>query len=147
MDKIHYVDFDGTLAFFDIWYGPDHLGAPIPTMVEKVKEWLSKGDRVVIYTSRLTPSEEFYTKDFDKVRRDIEEWCVKYIGVKLPITNIKSYATKYYDDRTRRIVRNTGLTVEEAIYRNIEIERANNSSKEEALNNIQNYIKILIEED
>jgi hypothetical protein len=29
------VDLDGTLAFYDEWIGPEHIGAPIPGMVDR----------------------------------------------------------------------------------------------------------------
>lgn len=31
------VDLDGTLAFYDSWRGIDHIGAPIPLMLQRVK--------------------------------------------------------------------------------------------------------------
>lgn len=37
------VDLDGTLAHYDGWKGADHIGEPIPAMVERVKQWLSEG--------------------------------------------------------------------------------------------------------
>lgn len=112
------VDFDGCLAYFDHWRGPEHFGKPVPEMIKKVLCWLLQGDRVVIYTARLTPGDEFgQTKDVAKTKKSIEEWCLRYIGQILPITNIKSYADVYYDDRCSKIIPNTGLTLEEKIGR------------------------------
>lgn len=31
------VDLDGTLAHYDGWRGEDHIGDPIPPMVERIK--------------------------------------------------------------------------------------------------------------
>ena len=115
---IRYVDFDGVLAKFDHWRGPFHFGEPITEMVKRVQRWLLQGDTVVVYTARMTPGEAFgQTKDVEKTRKTIEEWCLKYIGQILPVTNIKSYADVYYDDRCRRVILNTGLTLEEKIGR------------------------------
>jgi hypothetical protein len=47
------VDLDGTLAHYDGWKGADHIGAPIPAMVERVKGWLTEGKTVRIFTARV----------------------------------------------------------------------------------------------
>lgn len=113
---IRYVDFDGCLAHFDRWRGPEHYGDPVPEMVKKVKEWLSKGDKVVIHTARMTPGFEFGQRvGVGFTKQDIEQWCLCNIGAVLPVTNIKSYADVYYDDRCSKIIPNTGLTLEEKI--------------------------------
>lgn len=115
---IRYVDFDGVLAKFDKWRGPEHLGEPVPEMVSKVKKWVSEGSRVVIYTARMTPGVEFgQINNIEKTKSAIENWCYDHIGYVLPITNIKSYADVYYDDKCSRIIPNTGLTLEETIAR------------------------------
>lgn len=113
---IRFVDFDGVLAHFDHWRGPEHFGAPVPEMIKKVLCWLLQGDKVVIYTARLTPGDEIaQTKDVDKTRKAIEAYCLKYIGQVLPITNVKTYADFYYDDHACQIIPNTGLTLAEKI--------------------------------
>lgn len=47
------VDLDGTLAEYNGWQGIDHIGKPIPKMVNRVKKWLSEGVQVKIFTARL----------------------------------------------------------------------------------------------
>lgn len=51
------VDLDGTLAHYDGWKGPEHIGAPIPAMVERVKAWLAEGKEVRISTARADGGE------------------------------------------------------------------------------------------
>ena len=40
------VDLDGTLAYYDYWRGPEHIGEPIPAMLERVQRWLAEGKDV-----------------------------------------------------------------------------------------------------
>lgn len=34
------VDLDGTLAVYKGWNGPEHIGEPIPIMIDRVKLWI-----------------------------------------------------------------------------------------------------------
>jgi hypothetical protein len=47
------VDLDGTLATYNTWEGPEHIGEPIPEMVERVKAWRRDGRAVRIFTARV----------------------------------------------------------------------------------------------
>lgn len=108
------VDFDGTLAKYDGWQGPDHLGEPIPAMVERVKEWLIVGHTVKIFTARVgatghgTDTQEFA----EHQRMIIKKWCKEHIGVELEVTATKDLAMlELYDDRAVQVVPNTGELV------------------------------------
>ena len=46
------VDLDGTLAEATSWQGMSHIGPPVPLMMRRVQQWLSKGLRVKIMTAR-----------------------------------------------------------------------------------------------
>jgi hypothetical protein len=46
------VDLDGTLAEATPWQGMSHIGPPVPLMMRRVQQWLSKGLRVKIMTAR-----------------------------------------------------------------------------------------------
>ena len=110
------VDLDGTLAYFDEWRGPDHIGAPIPRMLERVKKWLAEGRDIRIFTARCipTPTDEFGTNDLKHTREVIEAWCFKHLGRVLPITGSKDYGMiELWDDRCRQVVPNTGVAVGE----------------------------------
>lgn len=99
------VDLDGTLAVYDHWRGPEHIGAPIPPMVARVKAWLAAGRAVRIFTARVggTPDEAA------AARGPIQRWCMEHIGVMLPITATKDYGMiEIWDDRAVQVECNTG---------------------------------------
>lgn len=117
---VRYVDFDGTLAHFDGWKGIEHLGKPVPAMLEKVRAWLAAGDEVVIFTARIVPWKDPVqaAKDPVDTARSIEliqNWTQFHFGVRLPVTAVKGGWTTCHDDSIHRVVRNTGLTVEEHV--------------------------------
>lgn len=94
------VDLDGTLAFHDRWRGKDHVGEPIPEMLERVKGWLKDGKKVSIFTARADKAENIPA---------IRAWLRKHLGQELPVTNVKRKEfSKFYDDRAEKVERNTG---------------------------------------
>ena len=101
------VDLDGTLAFYDMWRGADHIGEPIPEMLNRVNEWLSEGKQVKIFTARAdTPENIPY----------VEEWCKNYIGKILPVTNVKDQnMVELWDDRAKQVIPNTGKLIGEEV--------------------------------
>ena len=46
-------DLDRTLAHYDHWMGPEHIGAPVPYMVDKLKSYLAAGIKCKIFTARV----------------------------------------------------------------------------------------------
>lgn len=113
------VDFDGTLAHYTKWSGPDVLGEPIAPMVARVKRWLAAGIDVRIFTARVSTPGAFpdalgraeYKRNLEaRVAHDaIERWCVEHIGRKLPITCVKDLEMReLYDDRAVSVEMNTG---------------------------------------
>lgn len=107
------VDLDGTLAQYNGWVGETHIGEPIVPMVERVKKWLESGREVRIFTARVAQGAlniDGTRHDVTHVRKAIEEWCLKHIGVVLPVTNVKDYAMiELWDDRAVQVIPNTGL--------------------------------------
>lgn len=102
------VDLDGTIARYDGWVGPQHIGAPIPRMVNRVKAWLAQGQEVRIFTARVACDKE----ELGPVIEAIEAWCVEHIGRTLPITNVKDFRmVELWDDRAVQVVPNTGEAV------------------------------------
>ena len=100
------VDLDGTLAEYTDWVGPYHIGAPIPTMVNRVRQWRSEGLLVKIFTARVSGNPDYVAT----VRHYIEEWCREHLGEALEITNIKDYGmVELWDDRAVQVVPNTGM--------------------------------------
>lgn len=104
------VDLDGTLAYYHGWKGPGHVGDPILSMVEKVKQWIAEGQfDVKIFTARVSERD---AEELAIVTHAIEEWCLLHIGVILPITCTKDYAmVELWDDRAVQVISNQGRTL------------------------------------
>lgn len=99
------VDLDGTLAEYKEWVSIDHVGAPIPAMVNRVKRWLAQGREVRIFTARMSDT----NRDIAAVRHVVELWCAEHIGQVLPVTNVKDFGMiVLYDDRCVAVEKNTG---------------------------------------
>ncbi len=108
------VDLDATLAEYNGWKGVEHIGDPIPAMLERVKGWLQEGQPVRIMTARVycgesgEPAGDRY-REAQIARRAIEKWCLKHIGAILPITCCKDFAMiSLWDDRCVQVKPNTG---------------------------------------
>jgi len=96
------VDFDGTLAVYHGWKGPgiEVMGEPVPVMLARVKRWLAAGHEVRIFTARASVPEQI---------PPVEAWCEKYLGRKLPVTNVKDFGMiELWDDRAVQVIPNTG---------------------------------------
>lgn len=104
------VDLDGTLAEYDHWRGIEHIGNPIPKMVDRVKRWLAEGHDVRIFTARVDGGlGDDAARDVAAVKGHIEQWCLKHIGQVLPVTNVKDFGmVELWDDRAVQVVANTG---------------------------------------
>lgn len=102
------IDLDGTLAEYHGWKGIDHIGAPIPAMVEQLISYHNAGWKIAIFTARVSDDDNLIAK--------------KYIQLWLATHGLASYinlitATKYkffsefWDDRARQVIENTGRIV------------------------------------
>lgn len=99
-------DLDGTLAEYDTWRGIDHIGAPVPAMIEEVKRHLGLGRQVRILTARMSGRT---VEERVMAELAIKDWCIQHIGVGLPVTNEKDYGMwALYDDRAIAVEKNTG---------------------------------------
>ena len=97
------VDLDGTLALYDGWKGPEHIGEPVPLMAQRVREWLEAGIEVRIFTARACVPDHI---------PPIEAWCETHFGVRLQVTNQKEYSTvEFWDDRAITVQENTGVVI------------------------------------
>lgn len=101
------VDLDGTLAVYDGWKGLDHIGAPVPAMVARVKQWLADGWEVRIFTARVTPAPG---ADIGGFRLALMEWLVvEGLPFDLQATNVKDFEmVELWDDRAVSVEQNTG---------------------------------------
>lgn len=75
------VDLDNTLAYTGKGFSPGEIGPPIPKMLNKVKNFLKSGHKVVIFTARATNPENIPI---------VQDWCLKHFGIILPVTNVKT---------------------------------------------------------
>lgn len=99
------VDLDGTLAAYGGWVSPEHIGEPIPRMMNRVHEWLSEGKTVKIMTARVSHN--------DNPERDvsiIQDWLEKHGLPRLEVTCRKDFGMiELWDDRAIGIIHNTGI--------------------------------------
>lgn len=104
------VDLDGTLAHYDRWVGPTHVGLPVATMVDRVKKWRASGIDVRIFTARVSSDgSDQRNREAALARGAIESWMAEHLGEVLPVTNVKDYAmTELWDDRVVQVEKNTG---------------------------------------
>lgn len=100
------VDLDGTLAVYDGWKGPTHIGPPVPRMLQRVRDWLLDGKTVKIVTARVGNLEE---RELVTARGAIERWCEEHIGEALEVTAAKDFMMiELWDDRCVQVEMNTG---------------------------------------
>ncbi|MGB0865781.1 MAG: hypothetical protein ACPGSC_04695 [Granulosicoccaceae bacterium] len=97
------VDLDGTLAHFDRWRGPRHIGLPIPAMAKRVHDWHARGVEVRIFTARASRPE---------LIPDVQDWLKRHGFPPLAITNQKDFGmVELWDDRAIQVLYNTGKAV------------------------------------
>lgn len=97
------VDLDGTLAHYNGWQGPDHIGAAVPEMLLRVHKWLKEGKKVKIFTARAHFPEQIAT-----VKRWLEEHGIGH----LEVTNVKDHLmVELWDDRCVQVITNQGIPV------------------------------------
>ena len=95
-----YVDLDGTLAEYGTWQGPEHIGKPIPAMMDRVRTWLREGKTVKIFTARASIPEQI---------PPIESWLAQQGLHQCEVTAIKGFdGVEFWDDRAVTVEMNTG---------------------------------------
>jgi hypothetical protein len=100
------VDLDGCLAYDDDNWSDD-IGAPIPEMVARVRNWLVEGKDVRIMTARVNRAANG-SKVAGQMKK-IEAFCIEQFGRPLPVTCAKDpFMAELWDDRCVRVERNTG---------------------------------------
>lgn len=100
-------DLDGTLAKYDGFKGVQHIGEPIPKMVELAKKYLKDGYKVKILTARASVDDPAVYLEMEGA---IKKWCQQHIGQELEVTCKKDFFMwKLYDDRCHRVECNTGV--------------------------------------
>lgn len=111
------VDLDGTLAEYDGRQGVNHIGMPVPAMLERVIAWLDEGQEVRIFTDRVCERPESDSvAEVAKARIAIRKWLHVHLpkrlaltALTLPITNVKDRGMiELWDDRVVQVEKNTG---------------------------------------
>jgi len=102
------VDLDGTLAHYDHWRGHEHVGEPVPAMMERVRRWLSEGREVRIFTARVSDPDPAG----QLAREVVQEWLLRHGLPELVVTCVKDAGMiELWDDRVVQVVPNTGEPV------------------------------------
>lgn len=102
------VDLDGTLAEYNGWEGVDHIGPPVPLMLERVKAWMEEGTEVRIFTARVSVVMD--SEEGVKAEKALNAWMMQHIGRLIPVTCCKDFGMiELWDDRAVRVQHNTGL--------------------------------------
>jgi hypothetical protein len=123
------VDLDGTLAHYDRWVSPEHIGPPIPAMCKRVRKWLSEGREVRIFTARIFPYTGVLRPDEPMPVQEgarwlaafqsacaIAEFCRRHFDQVLPITCVKDYGMiELWDDRAVQVQPNTGRPIRDLV--------------------------------
>ena len=108
------VDLDGTLAYYDGWQGPDHIGAPIPEMKDRIWAWLKEGWEVRIVTARASDPSQI---------PQVEAWLERHGFPRFKVTNTKDYGmVQLWDDRCVQVIPNTGQPAVEMEIRELNAE-------------------------
>jgi hypothetical protein len=105
------VDLDGTLAEYKGGVSPEHIGPPVPKMVELIKSILAEDIEVRIFTARVAGDRDGI--DPRTTKKLIQDWLEKECGLpRLEVTNIKEFnMVELYDDRAVQVEFNTGELV------------------------------------
>jgi hypothetical protein len=100
------VDLDGTLAHYDSWQGHEHIGIPIPLMMDRVRQWLAEGRRLKIFTARVSTADRM---ERQQCVAAIGNWLESHGLPRLEITCVKDYGMlELWDDRAVQVIKNTG---------------------------------------
>lgn len=101
------VDLDGTLAEYSSWSQDGSIGAPVPAMVERLEKWLEDGERVCIFTARVSAGDVHHQKwlIWKWLEKHVKNWKkIEYITCKKTMDVIE-----LWDDRAIQVVPNTGM--------------------------------------
>lgn len=103
------VDLDGTLARYDGWLGPEHIGEPIAIMVTRVRRWLEEGREVRIFTARVSQPDP---AENARIAGIIQTWLERHGLPRLKVTCVKDVEmVEIWDDRAVQVIPNTGRPV------------------------------------
>lgn len=105
------VYFDGTLAHYEGWIDDLTFGKPVELMAKRIRLWVGEGKRVKVITSRVAPRPIDHPEQASvvEIRTAIENWCERYIGTRLDVTNWQEpNMVEIWGDRCVPVEKNTG---------------------------------------
>lgn len=109
------VDLDRTLAHYERnpnGYQPLEIGEPLWPMVARVKRWIADGERVKIFTARVSgfPDDVDGKAALAIMVDTIQNWLEKEAGLpRLEVTCVKDFrCTEIWDDIAVTMQPNTG---------------------------------------
>lgn len=116
-------DLDGTLAVYDGYVDPGHIGVPIEKNVARVRELLARRVEVRVFTARAysdgSPTQNIYV---ELAIQAVKAWCVDVFGVALEVTCCKDFnMIELWDDRAVQVEFNTGRVVLGTVSRVIDL--------------------------
>lgn len=101
------IDLDGTLAHYDKWRGIEHIGVPIPKMVEVVRNCLAGDMTIKIFTARANEKGAI---------SHIHKWLKKHGLPEFEVTATKDFdMIGLYDDRCITVETNTGKVLTQPV--------------------------------
>ncbi|UCF36623.1 MAG: hypothetical protein JSU96_17685 [Acidobacteriota bacterium] len=102
------VDLDGTLARYEPGKNPNHIGEPVPDMMQRVRCWLADGQSVKVVTARAV--DPF-------LKRTVQRWLRIHDLGNLEVTDRKDFGmTVLWDDRCIQVDRaNSGATLADCL--------------------------------
>ena len=100
------IDLDGTLAEYRGFEGHEHIGKPVPAMLELVRGLLADDIKVKIFTARVSGG----VADAERARHYVKKWLKEKCGITdMEVTCIKDrFMVELYDDRCIQVELNTG---------------------------------------
>lgn len=118
-DKWVGIDLDGCLAFHDKWIDHEHVGEPVPLMLERVKQMIKQGTTVKIFTARAAVPEHI---------PPVKEWLKQHGLGDLEVTCSKDHKMiALYDDKAIQVIKNVGITLQEVFERTLEFKKDENN--------------------
>ena len=104
------TDLDGTLAEYTEYKGWQHIGKPIPGVLNFIKKLRAAGIPVKIFTARCSAeSRAVDGLTFEQVEKVIQDWTEEHLGERLPVTAEKGCSMIcFLDDSAVQIDKNKG---------------------------------------
>ena len=101
------LDFDKTLAYHESEFGTGKPGRPIEPMVKLLRQWLSKGYKVTIFTARVSAEfdEEHRTRQIGMIEKFLYENDLPLLDI---TANKSTTFSHIIDDRAYKVSPNTG---------------------------------------